>query len=294
MSASKAAELLAAADKKANTKPGLFGKMFGNPLQQYEDAAELYTSAANQLKMCKQWKEAGAANVRAAEMQIKAEAPHEAASCYTAATTCYKKSDNKSALECMSKTVAIYIDMGRFAVAAKQYMNMGEINENTLADLEAALEAYQQAATLFEGEDSTSSASKANLKVATILAQLGRFAEAFPLYEEMADKMIDNHLLKFGAKEYYLKAGLCRLCAEEGEAVGARRAAEDYVRKFAQFRDSREQKFLMQLIEAVDAQDVDAYTGHVAEYDAVSTLDGWYTQVLLAIKKHLQKEDELL
>ena len=95
-------------------------------------------------------------------------------------------------------------------------------------------------------------------------------------------------------KRYYLKAGLCRLCAEAGEAVGARRAADEYVRKFAQFRDSREQKFLMQLIEAVDAQDADAFTHHVAEYDAVSTLDAWYTTVLLVIKKSLQQEDDLL
>lgn len=83
------------------------------------------------------------------------------------------------------------------------------------------------------------------------------------------------------------------MCSEAGEAVGARRGAEEYVRKFAQFRDSREQKFLMALIEAVDKQDIDEYTRHVAEYDAVQTLDGWYTTVLLQIKKGLETDDLL-
>jgi hypothetical protein len=31
--------------------------------------------------------------------------------------------------------------------------------------------------------------------------------------------MINNHLLKFSAKEYYLKAGLCRMAS--GDSIGA-------------------------------------------------------------------------
>lgn len=55
------------------------------------------------------------------------------------------------ASSCCAAAVASYeaatklsIDMGRFAMAAKQLMTMAEINENQLSDLDAALNAYQQ------------------------------------------------------------------------------------------------------------------------------------------------------
>lgn len=42
MSAAKAQELMEQASKTANKKPGFFGSLMGNPMQRFEDAAEMY------------------------------------------------------------------------------------------------------------------------------------------------------------------------------------------------------------------------------------------------------------
>jgi len=49
-----------------------------------------------------------------------------------------------AALDAYQAAIQISIDMGRFAMAAKQLMTVAEINEGQLADLDAALAAYQQ------------------------------------------------------------------------------------------------------------------------------------------------------
>lgn len=40
------------------------------------------------------------------------------------------------------------------------------------------------------------------------------------LFEQVAKSMVDNQLLKYSAKEYFLKAGLCRMCM--GDVSGAK------------------------------------------------------------------------
>jgi alpha-soluble NSF attachment protein len=58
-----------------------------------------------------------------------------------------------------------------------------------------------------------------HIKVAFISAQLERYDRAIELYESIATSMLDSALLKWSAKEYFLKAGLCRLCS--GDLVAA-------------------------------------------------------------------------
>eukprot|EP00730_Choanoeca_flexa_P007804 TRINITY_DN12395_c3_g3_i4.p1 TRINITY_DN12395_c3_g3~~TRINITY_DN12395_c3_g3_i4.p1 ORF type:complete len:129 (+),score=41.84 TRINITY_DN12395_c3_g3_i4:19-405(+) len=101
-----------------------------------------------------------------------------------------------------------------------------------------------------------------------------------------------SNLLKFGSKEYYLKAGLCRILM--GDIIAAKRAADGYVVQYAQFADSREQKLLSGLMDAVEAGDVDKFTAVLGEFDAVQKLDAWTTTICLRIKRTLNSEDDLL
>ena len=68
---------------------------------------------------------------------------------------------------------------------------------------------------------------------------------------------------------------------------------ERYETQAAYFRDSRESKLLINLAEALENEDQEEFTQVVKEYDAVSKLDGWMTQILLKIKKGLAGEDLL-
>lgn len=55
------------------------------------------------------------------------------------------------------------------------------------------------------------------------------------------------------------------------------------------FPSTREAKFLSALAEAVEAGDMEAFTGAVVEFDSVTKLDNWKTAILLKIKRQLER-----
>lgn len=77
---------------------------------------------------------------------------------------------------------------------------------------ENAIEEYQKAADLYEGENSASSTSSCLLKVAQYSAQLEKYDKAIEIFEKISKTSVDNNLLKWSVKEYFLKACLCYLC----------------------------------------------------------------------------------
>lgn len=56
------------------------------------------------------------------------------------------------AVSCIIKAIEIYIDMGRFHIAAKHHQTIAEIYEVKLADLVQAVQHYEQAADYFKGD----------------------------------------------------------------------------------------------------------------------------------------------
>lgn len=75
------------------------------------------------------------------------------------------------------------------------------------------------------------------------------------------------------------------------DIVGAQKALDSYESMYAIFSDTRESRFVRELLKACDAHDVDAYTRVVAEWDSVSRLDKWMTDVLLSIKRSVSSAD---
>ena len=60
-----------------------------------------------------------------------------------------------------------------------------------------------------------------------LAAQLEKYERSIELFEEIADAYVENDLLKFSCKEFYLKAGLCTLCS--GDVEGAKVKVERFV-----------------------------------------------------------------
>jgi alpha-soluble NSF attachment protein len=58
-----------------------------------------------------------------------------------------------------------------------------------------------------------------------------------------------------------------------------------------QFGGSREHKFLMQLVAAVESYDVEAFTNAVVEFDQITKIDPWMTSLLLKVKQGIKTED---
>lgn len=285
----KAMQLLAEADKKLKSAQGFFGSMF-NAESKIIDACELYTNAANAFKMAKKWSAAGSAFSKSAELQLKLTNKHEAATNYGEAANCYKKSEPHKAVECLQKGNEIYTDMGRFTMAAKNHMSIAEIYENEIADLDNAIRHFEQAADYFKGEESHSSANKCLLQVARYSAQMENYERAIEIFEQVGKSALDSALLKTSAKEYFFKAALCHLCID---TLNATQAVAKYSEIFPAFHNSREFNFITTLANRLEDQDLDGFTAAVADYDAISRLDQWYTDILLRIKKQLQDANDL-
>eukprot|EP00043_Microstomoeca_roanoka_P018016 m.190198 g.190198 ORF g.190198 m.190198 type:complete len:292 (-) comp16753_c1_seq3:1730-2605(-) len=291
MAEQKAREVLKLAEKKATGGSGFLSSLFSDPHRRAEEAAELYKDAAIQFKIAKLYKESGDAYRQAAAQFLKCELPHEAASVYIDAASSLKKESIEESLECSELAAETYLNMGRFSMAAKQYKSIGETYESQSSDLDAAIENYEKAVEAYESDDAQTTADKIKLKLAELYARKDRFEEAFTAFEEVVSRMTDNKLLMYGSKEYYLKAGICRLCG--GDAIAARRAAEGYITAFPQFQDTREQKLLFGVLDAKDENDVEKFTQAVREFDEIQKLDAWTTTMLLKIKKSMEEEDVL-
>lgn len=285
----KAIDLISQAEKKVKSSQGFLGGLFGGT-SKLEDAAEMYISAGNMFKMGQKWSAAGKAFMEAAQLQINLQSKHEAGQRYVDAGNCFKKTDVEEAVRAYEMAINIYTDMGRFTMAAKHHITVAEMYESNAVDLEKAIFHYEQASQYYRGEESTSSANKCLLKVATFSAQMEEYGKAIEIYEQVAGDAIESSLLKYSAKEYFFKAALCQMCID---VVEAQRAVEKYCNMYPAFEDTRECKLLKNLLVAQEEQNAESFTEAVKEYDSISRIDQWLTTMLLRIKKGMNEEPDL-
>ncbi|KAI7790673.1 alpha-soluble NSF attachment protein, partial [Triplophysa rosa] len=236
----EATALMAEAEKKRKSSQSFFGSLFGGS-SKLEDACDMYARAANMFKMAKNWSAAGNAFSQAALLHLHMQSKHDAATNYIDAGNAFKKSDPQEAINCLNRAIEIYTDMGRFTIAAKHHVTIAEIYETELVDIDKAIAHYEQAADYYKGEESTSSANKCLLKVATYAAQLEQYPKAIEIYEQVATHAMDSNLLKYSAKDYFFKAALCHFCVD---MLNAKLALQKYEEMFPAFSDSRECKLV--------------------------------------------------
>lgn len=283
---------MAEAEKKLSAKSGFFKSMLGMSAGGKEEAAELFVRAANSFKLAKAWDLTGSAFEKAAAAyESVSDFQYEAASKYADAAKAYKNVDAAKAVAAYQRAIELYTNAARFQQCARLSKEVAEIHEAN-NDVAAALAAYSTAADFYDGEDAKSNANSMRVKVAMLSAALGKYAEAADLYESVAENALASNLLKYGAREHLLRAGLCRLCLSD--IIGAQRAVDKYDQLDPTFSTSREGKLLGSVVKSVDDEDVDAFTNCVYEYDSLSKLDEWKTTILLKIKNTIRAaEDDL-
>ncbi|KAH9489047.1 hypothetical protein Btru_059345, partial [Bulinus truncatus] len=233
---------------------------------------------------------AGKAFEEAAMLQLALGSKHDGATYYVEAGNCYRKGDPNAAVSAIHKAIEIYTDMGRFTIAAKHHVTVAEIYETELSDIEKAIQNYEQAADYYKGEESNSSANKCLLKVAQFSATQENYEKAIEIYEQIAVSSMDNSLLKYSAKDHFFRASVCHMCMDTANAT---LAIKKYEEMFPAFADSRECKLVKKLLEAIEAENVDQFTEVLKEYDSISRLDPFLTTLLLRVKKQLSAEPDL-
>jgi len=239
--------------------------------------------------MAKQHVKAGDAYMQAAQCYANYNSSkYETAGNYVKAATSYRKDNPQAATDALLKAIHLYAEEGKFNMAAKYEKELAEMYEAEL-ETSSALKHYEIAAEYFENENSPSAANQCLVKVAHFAATLQNFSRAVELFEQIASTSVNNNLLKWSAKEYFLKAGLCHLA--QGDTVGAKKALERYSSLSPEFQGSREFIFLQQLTCAYEKLDIDAFKKSVGQYSDISPLQPWTSAVLVTVTEKI-KQDE--
>ncbi|KXT07482.1 hypothetical protein AC578_570 [Pseudocercospora eumusae] len=283
--------LLQKADKAAQSASGGFS-LFGGRTEKWENAVELYTQAANAFRMQKAGKEAGQTFEKAAQIQSsKLSEPDDAANTLTEAYKSYRKDEPEEAARVLEQAIQHYTMKGNFRRAATHKQNLAELYEVELQDQKRAMEAYETAAGWYENDNAEQLANKLYLKLADIAALEGDYLKAISNYERISKSAINNNLMKWSVKEYFLKAGICHLA--NGDMVAMKRALDSYRDLEPGFTQTREHQLLVDLVEAVDEADQEKFADKLFQFDQMSKLDKWKTTLLLRVKDNIeQKEDD--
>ncbi|KAM0746765.1 TPR-like protein [Meredithblackwellia eburnea MCA 4105] len=279
------------AEKKEASSGGF--SFFSSASSKFEEAHELYQSAANAFKIEKKWKESGDCFCKAAQMALKGEEKDEAANDFWSASKSYKKTHPELAVAALQRTIALYKEKGRFRQAADREKEIAGIHKeiNTDQSQVAALEAFESAGDLYQSEDATATANSCFKEAADLAAVLGQYPRAVRHFETVAKASLSSPLTRYSVKEYYLKSGISWLAT--GDVVSTKRAIDQYSQDDPSFGSTREAKFLLSITDAFDAGDAEGYTGAVAEYDRLTKLDAWKTDLLLRIKNAIAEEPTL-
>lgn len=133
-------------------------------------------------------------------------------------------------------------------------------------------------------------ANKLYLKTADISAIEGDYLKAISNYERIARSAINNNLMKWSVKEYFLKAGICHLA--NGDMVATNRAMESYRDLDPAFTQTREHQLLVDLAEAVEEGDQEKFADKLFQFDQMSKLDKWKTTLLLRVKEKIEGQED--
>ena len=136
---------------------------------------------------------------------------------------------------------------------------------------------------------SYSLANKLWLKVADIAAIEEDYYKAIECYERVAQASINNNLMKYSVKDYFLKAGVCHMATKD--MVSTHRALDKYRELDPTFASQREHQLLVDLTQAVEAGDQEQFTDKLFAYDQMSRLDKWKTALLLRVKNQIEEAD---
>jgi alpha-soluble NSF attachment protein len=116
------------------------------------------------------------------------------------------------------------------------------------------------------------------------------YYKAIENFEKVASSSVSSNLMKWSVKDYFLKSGMCLLAV--GDMVAFNRAMEKYRDMDNSFSSTREHQLLVDLAEAVEAGDQEAFADKLFQYDQMSKLDKWKTTILLRVKNAIEEKGE--
>lgn len=276
-------------------KGGFFSNIFGSKTEKLEDAMGHFDRAANYYKLCQKWENASLLYKKCATLNEELKEFDDSADCLMKAGDMYMKVNTSEGIALQKQAADYYCKAGKVANAAKIFSQMGGTYEEDM-EYQLAAKAYKQAAEYFELEKyHQSDYQKMNVKVAELLtkepdvAPQNDIIEAIKILEKVANKYLENNLLRHSAKDLYIKALQLFLVLED--EVGYERSLESYCDKEPSFTNNFELKLVKKLFKEYTAKDSEAFSAQCRDWHDKASLDKWKTNVLSTIKRKIEKKN---
>ena len=191
----------------------------------------------------------------------------------------HSKCDPNDAARVLRQAITPLATSGHASQAGKRQEELAALYERELDDKPKAIAEYEGAAQRFDDEKQAVTANKNFLKAADLAALEGDYQKAVKYYEQVAKSSIDNNLMRFSVKDYLLKAGICHMASKD--MITTNRALESYRELDPGFAQQREHQLLVDLTQAVEEGDGEAFSDKLFQYDQMSKLDSWKTSILV-------------
>ena len=196
-----AAQLMAEANKKAKSAGGFFQRMMGAGSTASDDARSLFVQAGNAGKAEGDYPTSVEAYKRALDLSTE---DYEKAQMYEAIASSYKMFDVPQAVPPLTRAAEMHMSQGKWTMASQTLEKVAELYEQ-MNDLDNMMKCLKEAHRFLKQEGQKAGANRVQKKMAETLAMQHEFIRAQQEYEEMADKTKDDALLKYGAKDFWLR-----------------------------------------------------------------------------------------
>lgn len=196
-----ASQLMAEANKKAKSANGFFQRMLGAGSNASEDARALFVQAGNAAKAEGDYPTSVEAYKRALDLSTE---DFERAQMYEAMASSFKMFDVSQAVSPLTRAAELHMSQGKWTMASQTLEKVAELYEQ-LNDLDNMMKCLKEAHRFLKQEGQKAAANRVQKKMAETFALQHEFMKAQQQYEEMADKTKDDPLLKYGAKDFWLR-----------------------------------------------------------------------------------------
>ena len=196
-----ATQLMAEANKKAKSAGGLFSRLSGTSSVNNDDARELFIQAGNAAKAEANYPISVEAYQRALDLSTE---DYEKAQMYEAISSSYKMFDLPQAVAPLTRAAELHMSQGKWTMAAQILEKVAELYEQ-MNDHQNVMKCLKEAYRFLKQEGQKASANRVQKKMAEILVVEHQFFQAQQEYEEMAEKSKDDGMLKYNAKDFWLR-----------------------------------------------------------------------------------------
>lgn len=196
-----AAQLMTEANKKAKSANGFFQRMTGSGTGINEDARGLYIQAGNAAKAEGDYPMSVEAYKRGLDLSTE---DYEKTQMYEAIASSYRMFDLPQAVPQLMRAAELHMNQGKWTMASQIFEKIAEIYEQ-MNDYENMIKCLKEAYRFLKQEGQKAGMNRVQKKIAETYVLQHQFIQAQEEFEQMADKTKDDALLKFSAKDYWLK-----------------------------------------------------------------------------------------